>query len=49
MEMGTGTITTGTRIGLGRAEGRRKGERNRKIVIDAVRETGDTRVERENM
>ena len=28
-------------------EKRRKSARNRKIVVDAVRETGDTRVERE--
>ena len=44
--MGTGmTITgTGTRIGSGRAEERRKSARNRKIVVDAVRETGETRV-----
>ena len=46
-EMGTGTTITGTRIGLGRAEGRRKNARNRKIVVDAVRETGETRVESE--
>ena len=46
-EMGTGTAITGTRIGLGRAEGRRKSARNRKIVVDAVRETGETRVESE--
>ena len=45
--MGTGTTITGTRIGLGRAEGRRKSARNRKLVVDAVRETGETRVERE--
>ena len=47
-EMGTGTTITGTgtRIGSGRAEGRRKSTRNRKIVVDAVRETGETRVER---
>ena len=43
-EMRTGTTITGTRIGLGRAEGRRKSARNRKIVVDAVRETGETRV-----
>ena len=36
-----------TRIGSGRAEERRKSARNRKIVVDAVRETGETRVERE--
>ena len=29
------------------AEGRRKSARNRKIVVDAVRETGETRVESE--
>ena len=45
--MGTGTAITGTRIGLGRAEGRRKSARNRKIAIDAVRETGETWVESE--
>ena len=45
--MGTGTTITGTRIGLGRAEGRQKSARNRKIVVDAVRETGETRVESE--
>ena len=47
-KMGTGTTKTGTRIGLGRAEGRRKSARNRKIaVVDAVRETGETWVESE--
>ena len=46
-EMGTGTTKTGTRIGLGRAEGRRKSARNRKIAVDAVRETGETWVESE--
>ena len=48
-EMGTGTTITGTRtrIGSGRAGERRKSARNRKIVVDAVRETGETRVERE--
>ena len=40
-EMGTGTTITGTRIGLGRAEGRRKGARSRKIAVDATRETGE--------
>ena len=51
--MGTGTGTgttitgTGTRIGSGRAEERRKSARNRKIVVDAVRETVETRVEKE--
>ena len=50
-EMGTGaTITgTGTRIGSGRAEERRESARNRKIVVDTVRETGETRMEREKM
>ena len=38
---------THTHIGLGRAEGRRKSARNRKIVVDAVRETGEIRVESE--
>ena len=46
-EMGTGTTITGTRVGSGRAEERRKSARNRKIVVDAVRETGETRAERE--
>ena len=49
-EMGTGTTITGTRIGLGRAEGRRKyarSARNRKITVDAARETGETWVESE--
>ena len=46
-KMGTGTTITGTRIGLGRAEGRRKSARNRKVVVDAVRERGETRVESE--
>ena len=45
--MGTGTTIMGTRIGLGRAEGRRKSARNRRIVVDAMRETGETRVESE--
>ena len=47
--MGTGTTITGTGtgIGSGRAEERRKSARNRKIVVDAVRETGETRVEKE--
>ena len=34
-------------IGSGRAEGRGKSARNRKIAVEAVRETGETRVERE--
>ena len=44
-EMGTGTTITGTRIGMGRTEGRRKNARNRKIAVDAARDTGETRVE----
>ncbi|CAN0451847.1 unnamed protein product [Ascophyllum nodosum] len=40
--MGTGTKITGTRIGLGRAEGGQKSARNLKIAVDAVRETGET-------
>ena len=50
-EMGTGTTITqtGTRIESGRAEERRKSARNLGIVVDAVRETGETRVEREKM
>ena len=41
-EMGTGTTITGMglRIGSGRAEERRNSARNRKIAVDAVRETG---------
>ena len=46
-EMGTGTTITGSRIGLGRADGRRKSARNRKIAVDAVRVTGETCVESE--
>ena len=48
-EMGTWMTITGTRIGLGRAEGRRKIARNRKIAVDAARKTGETWVESENM
>ena len=54
-QMGTGTVaemgtkTTITGIGSGRAEERRKSARNRKMVVDAVRETGETRVERDKM
>ena len=44
---GNGDDDNGKMIGLGRAEERRKSARKRKIVIDAVRETGETRVERE--
>ena len=47
--MGTGTeartvaeMGTGTRIGSGRAEERRKRASNRKMVVDAMRETGET-------
>ena len=48
-EMGTGTriMGTGTTIGSGRAEERRKNARNREIVVDAMPETGETWVERE--
>ena len=46
-EMGTGTKITGTRIGLGRAEGGQKSARNLQIAVDAVRETGETWVESE--
>ena len=42
-----GDDDNGTRIGLGRAEGRRKSARNRKIAVDAARETGETWVESE--
>ena len=47
-EMGTGAriAGTGVRIGSGRAKKRRKSARNRKIVVDAVREMGETQVER---
>ena len=38
---------TGTRIGSGRAEERRNSAKKRKIGVDAMRETGKTRVERE--
>ena len=44
----THTTITGTRIGLGRAEGGQKNARNRKIDVDAARETGETWVESEN-
>ena len=46
-EMGTGTTTTGTIIGLGRAEGRQESAKKRKKAVDAVRKTGETRVESE--
>ena len=47
-EMGTGTrITgTGTRIGSGRAEERRRSAKKTKMVVDAMWETGETWVER---
>ena len=43
-EMGTGTrITgTGTRVGSGRAEERRRSGRNRSRLVDAMWETGET-------
>ena len=43
----THTNTDLIKIGLGRAEGGQKSARNRKIAVDAVRETGETWVERE--
>ena len=43
----TGTTITESRIRLGRADGRRKSARNRKIDVDAVWETGETWVESE--
>ena len=46
-EMGTGSRITGTRIGSGRAEERRRSARNLKIVVDARWETGETWVKRE--
>ena len=44
VEMGTGTrITgTGTRMGSGRADERRRSARNRKIIVDAMGETVET-------
>ena len=48
-EMGTGTRITGTGTGIesGRAEERRRSAGNRKIVVEAMWETGETWVERE--
>ena len=37
---------TGTRIGSGRAEERRRRARNRKRLVDVMREKGETWVER---
>ena len=37
----------GTRIGLGRAEGRQKNARNRKLAMDAMREPGEAWAESE--
>ena len=48
METRTAITGTGTRIRSRKAEERGKSARNRKIVVDAVRETRETRVEREN-
>ena len=45
-EMGTRTRITGTRIGSGRAEKRRRSARNHTRVVDAMWETGETWVER---
>ena len=39
---------TGTRIGSGRAEERRRNERNRTKRVDALWETGETWVDIEN-
>ena len=44
--MGTRRRTPDGRVRSGRAEERRKSARNRKIVVDAVRESGETRVDR---
>ena len=46
-EMGRGREGKGRRIGSGEAEERRRSARNRKIVVDAMWETGETWVERE--
>ena len=43
---GTRITGTGTRIGSGRAEERRRSAKKRKRVVDAMWETGETRVER---
>ena len=44
-EIRTGTRITGTRIGSGRAEERRRSASNRTIVVDAMWGTGETWVE----
>ena len=44
---GNGDDDNGNENRIVRAEGRRKSARNRKIVVDPVRETGETRVESE--
>ena len=44
---GNGDGANGNENRIGRAEGRRKSARNRKIAVDAVRETGKTWVESE--
>ena len=49
METGRRMTGAGTRIGSGRAEERRRSARNRKIVVDAMWETGETWVEGEKM
>ena len=49
MGMGTRITGTGTRIGSGRAEERRRSARNHKIVVDDMWETGETWVERGKM
>ena len=44
---GNGESNNGNEVRIGRAEERRKSARTRKIVADAVLETGEARVERE--
>ena len=46
MYTGTGTTITGTRIGSGRVEERRSSARNRRRLVDAMWETGQTWLER---
>ena len=45
-EMGARITGTGTRMRSGRAEERRRSARNRKIVVDAMWEMGETCSER---
>ena len=44
---GNGDDDNGNENRIGRAEGGQKSARHRKIAVDAVRETGETWVERE--